>query len=92
LRRVAYDSYIDVHGNRYSVPASLVGQRVAVRISLDGTLRVYQSETLVATHSLRSRQAGWCTIPEHHTDLWNDTLKVEQRPLAVYEEVGHGTG
>jgi transposase len=87
FRRVAYDSYIDVRGNRYSVPADLVGQRVAVRIGLDGALRVYQSETLVAIHQLRSRQAGWSTVPEHHAELWKDTLKVEQRSLAVYEEV-----
>jgi hypothetical protein len=38
FRRVAWDGYIDVRGNRYSVPAELVGQRVAVRIGLDGTL------------------------------------------------------
>jgi transposase len=87
FRRVAWDGYIDVRGNRYSVPASLVGQRVAVRIGLDGCLRVYQSETLVASHTLRSRQEGWSTIPEHHADLWSDTLKVEQRSLEVYEEV-----
>jgi transposase len=92
FRRVAWDGYIDVRGNRYSVPAHLVGQRVAVRIGLEGTLRVYQAETLVAMHPLRSRQAGWSTIPEHQTDLWNDPLKVEQRSLDVYEEVGHGTG
>lgn len=87
FRRVAYDSYIDVRGNRYSVPAELVGQRVAVRIGLDGALRVYQSETLVAIHTLRSRQAGWSTVPEHHVELWKDTLKVEQRSLSAYEEV-----
>jgi transposase len=86
-RRVAADSYIDVRGNRYSVPASLVGQRVALRIGLDGTLRVYQSENLVATHLLRSQREGWCTIPEHHAELWQETLKVEQRSLAVYEEL-----
>lgn len=87
FRRVAYDSYIDVRGNRYSVPAELVGQRVAVRIGLDGALRVYQAETLVAIHALRSRQAGWSTVPEHHVELWKDALKVEQRSLAAYEEV-----
>jgi transposase len=87
FRRVAYDSYIDVRGNRYSVPAELVGQRLAVRIGLDGALRVYQSETLVAIHTLRSRPAGWSTVPEHHIELWKDTLKVEQRSLAAYEEV-----
>jgi hypothetical protein len=60
---------------------------VAVRIGLDGTLRVYQAENLVATHLLRSQREGWSTIPEHHADLRSDDLKVEQRPLAVYEEV-----
>jgi transposase len=90
-RRVAYDSYIDVRGNRYSVPAELIGQRVAVRIGLDGTLRIYQAETLVATHLLRSRQEGWSTVPAHHVELWKDALRVEQRPLTAYEEVIHGT-
>jgi transposase len=91
FRRVAYDSYIEVRGNRYSVPAELVGQRVAVRIGLDDTLRVYQAETLVATHLLRSRQEGWSTVPAHHADLWQEVLKVEQRSLAAYEEVVDGT-
>src|SRR3990172_3347594 len=87
LRRVAWDGYIDVRGNRYSVPAPLVGQQVAVRIGLDGALRVYLAETLVATHPLRSVREGWSTVAEHHADLWKETLKVEQRPLTVYEEV-----
>jgi transposase len=90
FRRVAYDSYIDVRGNRYSVPAELVGQRVAVRIGLDGTLRVYQAETLVAIHLLRSRLEGWSTVPEHHVELWNEVMKVEQRPLKAYEEAVNG--
>jgi transposase len=87
LRRVAWDGYIDVRGNRYSVPAHLVGQQVAVRIGLDGALRVYLAEKLVATHTLRSVQEGWSTLVEHHADLWKETLKVEQRSLTVYEEV-----
>ena len=87
FRRVSWDGYIDVRGNRYSIPADLLGQRVAVRIGLDSTLRIYQAENLVATHTLRSREEGWSTDPKHHTTLWNDTLKVEQRPLSAYEEV-----
>lgn len=87
LRRVAWDSYIDVRGNRYSVPAELVGQRVAVRIGLDGLLRVYQAENLVATHTLRSAQEGWSTVAAHHLELWNEALNVERRSLAAYEEV-----
>jgi hypothetical protein len=87
LRRVAWDGYIDVRGNRYSVPAELVGQRVAVRIGLDGLLRVYQAETLVATHTLRSAQAGWSSVAAHHVELWNEALKVERRSLTAYEEM-----
>jgi transposase len=87
LRRVAWDGYIDVRGNRYSVPANLVGQQVAVRIGLDGLLRVYQAETLVATHTLRQAQEGWSTVAAHHVELWNEALKVERRSLAAYEEV-----
>ena len=30
---------------------------------------------------------GWVTAPDHHAALWADTLAVERRPLAVYEEV-----
>ena len=50
IRQVAWDAYIDVRGNRYSVPADLVGQTVTVRIGLDGNLRVYHEERLVAHH------------------------------------------
>lgn len=86
LRQVAWDAYIDVRGNRYSVPAALTGQRVAIRITLDGDLRVFAGEHLVATHRLRPAAAGWSRHPEHHAPLW-EAVRVEQRPLGVYEEV-----
>lgn len=89
-RVAAWDCYIDVRGNRYSVPADLAGQVVAVRIGLDGLLRVYQpgvgEEQPAASHQLRSFREGWVTVPEHHARLWQETLKVEQRSLQVYEE------
>jgi hypothetical protein len=69
------------------VPATLVGQVVRVRISLDDDLRIYADDQLVATHRLQSVQHGWVTVPDHHTSLWQAALQVEQRPLAVYEEV-----
>jgi transposase len=93
FRQVAWDAYIEVRGNRYSVPSGLAGRRVEVRINLDGSLRVYdpQDPTLekqpVAVHTLREAQAGWGSVPEHHVALWADTLKVEPRPLTVYQEV-----
>jgi len=87
LRRVASDCYIDVRGNRYSVPARLVAQTVTVRIGLDGVLQVYHAEQLVASHVLRPVAQGWSTVPEHHADLWDEALRVERRPLAAYAEV-----
>ena len=88
FRQAAWDGYIEVRGNRYSVPAAIAGQRVSVRIGLDGLLRVYHSENLVASHSLKSRQEGWSTLAEHRAEMWKTTLpQVEQRPLAIYEEV-----
>ncbi len=86
-RQVAWDGYIDVRGNRYSVPAVLAGQRVAVRIGLDGLLRIYQADQVVARHQLQSRQEGWSTLTEHRSEMWKSTLQVEQRSLVVYEEV-----
>ena len=85
-RVVSWDSFVDVRGNRYSVPAQYVGQTVAVRISLAGQLVVVAGEEVVATHQLQSAGAGWVQNPEHHAPLWQTTLAVEQRPLTVYEE------
>jgi transposase len=87
LRRVAADCYIDVRGNRYSVPAHLVGQTVTVHLGLDETLRVYHADQMVAYHTLRRADQGWSTVPEHHADLWSAALQVERRPLQVYAEV-----
>lgn len=86
LRRVSWDAYIEVRGNRYSVPGNLVNQMVVIRIGLDNTLRVYHADTLVATHLLRNAREGWSTVPEHHAQLWQDALRVERRSLEVYEE------
>jgi transposase len=87
-RQAAWDGYIDVRGNRYSVPPNLVGQRVVVRIGLDGLLRIFHADQPVASHWLKSRLEGWSTFREHQSEMWKQTLPaVEQRSLAVYEEV-----
>ena len=93
FRQVAWDAYIDVRGNRYSVPARLAGSTVEIRLSLESYLRIYDPLDLapdklpVATHQLRSAQAGWVSVPEHHAALWKDVYQVEQRSLQAYEEV-----
>ena len=92
-REVGWDAYINVRGNRYSIPSNLVGKTVDIRIGLDDSLRVFDpkdpdpEKKPVAFHQLRSVQEGWGTVPEHHQALWQDVLRVEERPLKVYEEV-----
>lgn len=88
-RGVGWDGYIDVRGNRYSVPDKLCGAEVVVHISLDGVLQVYdRAGELVARHLLKPMSEGWSYEPAHHRALWEQTLTaVERRPLEVYEEV-----
>ena len=84
LRQVCWDGYIEVRGNRYSVPESYCGQAVVIRLSLDDELTVYSpSGDAIAQHRLQVPQAGWRTVPEHHADLWQQTLSVQQRDLRV---------
>ncbi|WP_183331719.1 IS21 family transposase [Halomonas campaniensis] len=88
LRQVGWDGYIEVRGNRYSVPESYCGQAVVIRLSLDDELTVYSpAGDAIAQHRLQVPQAGWRTVPEHHAALWQQTLSVQQRDLRVYEEV-----
>lgn len=86
-RSVSWDGYIEVRGNRYSVPAQFCGQRVVIRIGLEGSLRVYADDNLVAHHRLQPARQGWVSVPDHHAQLWLDTLRVERRSLQVYEEL-----
>ena len=88
IRQVSWDAYIEVRGRRYSVPADCAGQTVQIRLTLANELAVYHDEQLVATHCVVPGAPGWVTVPSHHAALWAQTLAVEQRPLAVYEEVG----
>lgn len=96
-RVVSWDAYIEVRGNRYSVPGTLVGQVIRVRIGLDSQLRVYHDEQMIAEHTLQDRAQGWVTVPDHHAELWRQALgtaavqAVEARPLTVYEEAASWT-
>ncbi len=88
IRHVSWDAYSDVRGGRYSVPAQLAGCSVQIRLTLDRELTIYDGEQVVASHRVVSGESGWGTVPSHHAALWAQTLAVEQRLLAVYEEVG----
>ena len=91
-RLVSWDGYIDVRGNRYSVPDTLLGRTLSIRIGLDESLRIFDSEELIVTYQLRLAQDGWVTMPEHHKRLWQSaTAQVERRPLSIYDEVATWT-
>lgn len=88
IRHVGWDAYIDVRGNRYSVPAECCGQRVNIRISLDGELTIYDIRGQEVTrHRMTDRKQGWQTVAEHHEPLWQEVVPVQHRSLAAYEEV-----
>ena len=55
---------------------------------LESWLREEADPRVHGTHRLRPAGAGWQSIPAHHAALWQDTLQVERRGLAVYEEAG----
>jgi len=57
-----------------------------VRVGLDGSLRVFHDDRLVAQHLLQPRHCGWVSVPDHHAQLWQETLQVACRPLEIYEE------
>lgn len=86
-RMVHWDGYIDVRGNRYSVPSEFGGANVAIRIGLDGRLCVTAGDMVIAEHHLRKASDGWVTVSDHHRTLWQNTFHVERRDLSVYEEV-----
>lgn len=87
-RTVGWDGYIDVGGNRYSVPDAYCGQTVAILISLEGLLRVFAPDGgKIAEHQLRAAEEGWIKVSMHHEGLWKRTMQVQQRNLGEYEEV-----
>src|ERR1700722_2974977 len=66
LRVVAWDGYIEVRGNRYSVPGELCGTLVEVRIGFDGGLAIYNGAgELAVRHRLQLAKTGWVLVPEH---------------------------
>lgn len=80
---------MELGGTRYSAPDRLCGQRVTVRLGLDGRIRVLDHDgAIVAEHRRQPAPAGWQTVPGHHARLWQQALAVERRALSVYAEVG----
>jgi hypothetical protein len=71
-----------------TLPDAFAGRPVTIRITLEDELVVYDGDTVLVRHRLQPAAQGWVTVPDHHAALWHETLRVERRPLDVYEEVG----
>ncbi len=83
-----WDGYVDIEGNRYSVPDSLCGKTITARIGLDGLIAIFDGDDhKVAEHWKKPTDQGWATVPGHHQRLWSEALMVEKRDLGVYEQV-----
>jgi hypothetical protein len=87
VRQVSWDSYIEVKGNRYSVPHQYCGLLVKIKISLDEELKVFSTDDeFLAHYNLCSKTEGWQTTASHHKQLWQDVMR---RPLEEYEELAN---
>ena len=87
-RVVAWDGYVAVRGNRYSVPAARCGQAVTVRLTLAGQVSLWDRQgQCVAVHPHRPAAHGGSPVPAHHAARWPPAMVVERRELAVDEEV-----
>jgi len=62
--RVNIDYHVELDGHYYSVPHTLVGQTVELRIT-SATLEVLHGHKRVAAHALNPRKGAHTTTPEH---------------------------
>lgn len=102
-RIVDAEGYVRLAGSRYSVPPTVVGQRVIVECG-DSTISVRLGEVIIAEHPRAARSGECHAHPEHVAAMWRlafartpvprtltSALLIEQpvaaRPLAMYEEV-----
>ena len=85
-RVVSMDAYVSVGNVRYSVPGHLVGQRLSLRIQLDGWIELADlSGQVVARHRQSRGDQRVVTIAEHHAALWQQ-VRVQSRSLGYYAE------
>ncbi|MCB9609578.1 MAG: IS21 family transposase [Polyangiaceae bacterium] len=84
IRRVDTEGYINLHTNRYSVPAGSLGRQVQIRETVDA-VRVFDGHQLLAEHKRRATGARQrTTLPEHRVRSRSqpiDTATHEERAL-----------
>lgn len=74
-RRVAPDAHVEVEKHCYSVPHTLVGQVVDVRVTVAG-VELFHQHQRVAVHVRSEKSGGFTTLPAHlptAQQLWVQT-------------------
>ena len=67
-RRVDVEGYVNLHLNRYSVPAVLIGRQVEVRETAH-SVRIYDGHRMLAEHPrLPTGEGARSCLSEHHVD------------------------
>lgn len=97
-RTVATDCLVSYQTNRYSVPARLVGKTVELVVAGD-MLAIYHQGDRMAEHALHPGRFQMVMERAHYAELFKRRVpppksspvipwpEVEERPLAVYEEL-----
>lgn len=62
--RVNIDYHVELDGHYYSVPHTLVGQRIELRMT-EQTVEVFHKHQRVASHVRCARRGGYTTVAEH---------------------------
>jgi hypothetical protein len=79
-RRVDVEGYVNLHLNRYSVPAVLIGRQVEVR-ETSRCVRIYDGHRMLAEHfRLPTGEGGRSMLAEHHIDRKPRTAAVPHSP------------
>jgi len=96
VRKVTSDCSVEVDGNAYSVPWTLIGERVTVIVA-GPDLRVQHAGQDVARHAVRSGRHGRVADPAHFAGIGRrravrQMLEVPTllRPLSEYDAVAGG--
>jgi transposase len=88
---VAFDYHVEVDKHFYSVPWTLAGQKVSVRI-MEKTVEVFHKRERVALHLLSRARHGYTTLREHMPQAHQK--HVEWNPTRLYkwaEQIGPAT-
>lgn len=87
-RRVNAEGFVDYHGSRYQVPAGHRGKTVLIRDTGEH-VRIFAADALLYEHPSAAGRGQVLRIAALAPSLARqlETIVVEHRPLAVYDEV-----